>query len=92
MGSWISFTPVSSLSPSIIIKLSSSLFLDIKKELTSVFRDTVTLVESTSSLRGLIDAKGSKGSSPFVLFNKASSINAAFEPLGVISILSDDIR
>ena len=56
-----------------------------------MFSVTAKSIEPTSSKR-VIDAKGSKGSSPFVLFNKASSINAAFEPLGVISIPSDDIR
>ena len=76
----------------ITIKLSSSLFLDIKKELTSVFRDTATSVESTSSLRGFIDAKGSKGSSPFVLFIKAYSIYAASLSLEVIFLPSNNVR
>ena len=53
---------------------------------------TVKSIESTSSLRVLVDVKGSKGSSPFVPFIKAFSINAAFQPLEVISLPSDDVR
>ena len=88
MGSSFSSTHASSPSSS---ESSSSSFLDTKKEWTSVFSVTAKLIESTSSLRGSINAKGFKRSSPFVPFIKASLINIAYQPLEVIS-LSDDLR
>ena len=57
-----------------------------------MFSVTAKAIEFTSSLRGSIDSKGFKGSSPFVPFIKASSINAALQPLEVISLPSEDVR
>ena len=59
---------------------------------TLVFSVTEKSIESTSSLRELIDAKESKRSSPLAPFINAYLINAAFKPLEVISLLSDDVR
>ena len=63
-----------------------------KKESTLVFSVTEKSTESTSSLKELIDAKESERSSPLAPFINAYLINAAFKPLEVISLLSDDVR
>ena len=91
MSSSFSSTYVSSSSSSSESSSSSS-FLDTKKESTLVFSVTEKSIESTSSLRELIDAKESKRSSPLAPFINAYLINAAFKPLEVISLLSDDVR
>ena len=91
MSSSFSSTYVSSSSSSSESSSSSS-FLDTKKESTLVFSVTEKSTESTSSLRELIDAKESERSSPLAPFINAYLINAAFKPLEVISLLSDDVR
>ena len=90
MSSSFSSTYVSSSSSS--ESSSSSSFMDTKKESTLVFSVTEKSIESTSSLRELIDAKESERSSPLAAFINAYLINAAFKPLEVISLLSDDVR